>query len=120
MIAGFSHIGPGVYQKWDPVMLIRTTVTFTGKGEKKIMHVRREQPDWVGKVIIDDNVARQNDFAGYSKMDGGYHGARIPLPMWGQIMTACGHSQGEYDQKKFKRILNDPDYAKLRTVPGKI
>jgi hypothetical protein len=121
-IAGFTQIAPGTYRKWDPVMLMRTTVTFTGTGDKRLMHVRHEQPAWVTQTILDSNVERQNSFAGYGKGDGFYHGTTIPTPVYNQLMIACGRDQatGEYDEKKFKSFINSNEYSKLRVVPGKI
>jgi hypothetical protein len=110
-----------VYQKWNKHTLTRTTVTIWGKGETKMMNVKHEQPKWVQNVIIDDNVARQNDFAGYSKGMEAYNAIRAPMPVWQQIMKACGFKQGHgYDQKKFRQIANDSDYSKLKVIPGKI
>jgi hypothetical protein len=112
----YKMIGPGTYQKWNPKTLVRTTVKFEGE----LMHVRHEQPKWVQQTILDDNQARKNDFAGYGNADA-YNGIRAPMPVWQQIMKQCGFKQGQgYDQKKFRQIVNDSDYSKLKVVPGKI
>lgn len=113
-------LGPGHYRKWNPQTMILTTVRFTGEGEKKTMHVRREQPSWVTNAIIEDNVARQNDFKGYGN-DEFYHGVRAPMPVWQQIMEKSGFIAGQgYDEKKFKSIVNDRDFYKLKIAPGRI
>lgn len=109
------------YQKWDPVMLKRVTVTFEGRGEKKLMHVKIDQPDWVGKIILENNVELQNNFQGYGKGDGFYHATCMPMPIWNQVMQKCGFEKGHgYDEKKFKQIVNDRDNYKLKVVPGRI
>lgn len=112
----FKMIAPGTYQKWNPKTLIRTTVKF--EGDK--MHVRHEQPTWVQQTIIEDNVARQNSFSGYGNADA-YNAIRAPMPVWMQIMKACGFKPGQgYDEKKMRQIVNDSDYSKLKVIPGKI
>jgi len=111
-----------VYRKWDSVLQTRVTVTFSGKGEQKLMHVKLEQPTSVIDTILDNNVSLQNSFAGYGKGDGFYHATSIPLPIYNQLMVQCGQDRktGEYDEKKFKGIVNGSDYSKLRVVPGRI
>lgn len=111
-----------VYRRWDPVLLKRITVRFEGKGDKKLMHVKMEQPKWVVNTILENNVQLQNNFSGYGKGDGFYRGASIPAPIYGQFMEASGRDPitGEYDEKKFKSLVNDSDHSKLRVVPGKI
>jgi|TARA_R110000822_G_scaffold22114_7_gene69737 hypothetical protein len=110
-----------VYQKWNKHTLTRTTVTIWGQGEGKFMNVKHEQPKWVQNVIIDDNVARQNSFTGYTSGMEAYNAVRAPMPVWQQIMKKCGFKQGQgYDQKKFRQIANDSDYSKLKVIPGKI
>lgn len=117
---GFTYIGPGTYQKWDSVLGIRTTVKFEGEGDQKLVHVRHEQPKQVIQDILDLNVARQNAFSGYGG-DMMHQTSSIPLTVHSQIMKQCGNIPGVgYDQKKFSQILNDRDYYKLKTVPGRI
>lgn len=109
----FKQIGPGKYQKWNAAMGIKTTLTF--KDGK--IHVRHEQ-----RVddVLDANVARQNEFTNFRGMDG-YVGARIPLIEHRKIMAQCGYQPGKgYDEKRFKRIVNDIDHQKFRLIPGKI
>ena len=119
---GYQRIAPRTYQRWDPVLLKRTTVQFEGSGEKLLMHVKIDQPPWVGKIILDNNVDLQNNFKGYGKGDGFYQATCIPAHVyWGQIMPKCGFQPGHgYDEKKFKQIVNDRDNYKLKVVPGKI
>lgn len=118
----FQKIAPNTYRRWDPVLLKRVTVRFEGSGEKKLMHVRIEQPKWVVNTILDDNVALQNSFAGYGKTDGFYQASRIPSQIyWGTVMPKCGFQAGHgYDEKAFKRLVNDRDYSKFKIIPGKV
>ncbi|MGE3476968.1 MAG: hypothetical protein AB7H70_14295 [Rhodospirillaceae bacterium] len=109
----FRQIGPGLYVKWNPVLGIRTTVRF----ENGLMHVKHEQ-----RVddVLDLNVAQQNDFTGYRGKEL-VQATRIPMIEHRKIMERCGFQAGAgYDLKKFKQILNDRDYCKFKTVPGKI
>lgn len=113
----FNQIAPGVYQKWNPVMCIRTTVTI----RDGFMTVKHEQPKQIIDDILDLNVRRQNDFAGYGKTDGLYQATCMPIAVHAQVMKACGHVAGQgYDLKKYKQIVNDIDYRKLKVVPGKV
>lgn len=109
----FRHIGAGLYVKWNPLLGIRTTVRF----ENGLMHVKHEQ-----RVddVLDLNIAQQNDFAGYRGKDL-VQATRIPMVEHRKIMARCGFEPGAgYDVKKFKQIINDRDYSKFKTVPGKI
>jgi hypothetical protein len=110
-----------VYQKWNRHTLTRTTVTIWGQGEGKMMNVKHEQPKWVQETIIEDNVARQNDWRGNFKGMDAFNAIRAPMPVWQQIMRDTGFQAGHgYDEKKFRQIVNDSDYSKLKVVPGKI
>lgn len=109
----FRQIGAGLYVKWNPLLGIRTTVRF----ENGLMHVKHEQ-----RVddVLDLNVAQQNDFTGYRGKDL-VQATRIPMVEHRKIMARCGFEPGAgYDVKKFKQIINDRDYSKFKTVPGKI
>ena len=109
----YKQIGPGVYQKWNALLGIRTTLTF---ADGKI-HVKKEQRV---EETLDLNVAQQNDFRSFKGMDG-YIGTRIPLVEHEKIMERCGHEKGKgYDVKKFKQIVNDRDNYKFKLVPGRI
>lgn len=109
----FRQIGPGTYVKWNPVLGIRTTVRF----ESGVCHVKHEQ-----RVddVLDLNVAQQNNFEGFRGKDL-VQAARIPLVEHRKIMARCGFAPGAgYDVKKFKQILNDRDFCKFKTIPGKL
>lgn len=112
-----------VYRKWDPVLRIRTTIRFTdvpGDSDKRNVHVCREQPRGDIQSILDLNVARQNEGSGH-KGDGLHQASCIPISIYQQIMEKCGHQPGHgHDEKRFKKILNDRDYYKLKTVSGRI
>lgn len=115
--ASFVQVGPGTYQKWNPALGIRTTVIF----KDGFMHVRHEQPKQLIADILDLNVKRQNDFKGYGKGDDMFQATSLPWAIHKQVMAKCGFKEGQgYDIKKFKQIMNDSDYSKLKVVPGKI
>lgn len=120
-MAGFQKVGPSTYQKYNPLTGIRTTVKFTGKGDSYAMSVKRETELNAQAAILDLNVAQANDFSGYKGKEL-VQATRIPLLEHAKIMDRCGKDvrTGEYDEKKFKQILNSNEYSKLRTVPGKI
>lgn len=116
----FVQIAPDTYQKWNAALQIRTTIFFHGVGEDRKMTVRHEQPKKVIASILDRNVAMQNDFSGYKGKDG-FQATSLPISVHKQVMKMCGHQPGHgFDEKKFKQIMNDGDYSKLKTVPGKI
>lgn len=109
----FKRIAPNIYQKWNAAQGIRTTIHFDGDK----IHVRHEQPV---AAVLDLNVKLANDFSGYKGKEL-VLGSRIPITEHRKIMKQCGFQPGHgYDQKRFARILNDSDYRKFKTVPGKI
>lgn len=116
----FQKIAHNTYRRWDPVLQKRVTVTFEGTGERKLMHVKIEQPKQLIQDILDMNVEQQNSFAGYGNAEG-FQAFRMSPQVYQQIMEKCGHQPGKgYDEKKFKSILNDRDYYKLKTIPGRV
>lgn len=109
----FRQIGPGLYVKWNPTLGVRTTVHF----ENGLIHVKHEQRI---DDVLDLNIAQQNAFDGYRGKDL-VQATRIPMVEHRKIMQACGFQPGHgYDVKAFKRIVNDRDYCKFKTVPGKV
>jgi hypothetical protein len=115
--ASFRVVGPGHYVKYNPLTGIRTTVILEGTGDTRTMHVRHDQ-----RVddILDLNVARQNDHKGFKGVDM-FQATSIPMVEHSKIMAKCGYKPGQgYDVKKFKQILNDRDFYKFKTVPGRI
>lgn len=116
----FVQIAPDTYQKWNHVLCIRTTIRFHGVGDNRKMTVRHEQPKQVISAILDRNVAIQNSFNGYKGKEM-YQGTSLPIAVHSQVMKMCGHKPGQgYDEKKFVKIMNDIDYRKLKTIPGKL
>lgn len=111
-------LAKGPYVKFNPLTRIKTTVWFEGSGPTRTMHVRHDQDV---EAILELNVARQKDFKGYDK-NGLFQTTSIPMVEHRKIMEMCGKDQktGEYDQKKFRRIINDSDYSKFKVIPGKI
>jgi hypothetical protein len=119
-LAGFQWVGLGTYRKYNALTGIRTTVQFTGTGDKRSMHVKHETELNRQAEILDLNVAQQNSFSGYKGKEL-VQGTRIPLLEHRKIMQQCGYQPGHgYDEKKFKAIINSNEYSKFRTVPGKI
>lgn len=115
----FTRIGPGTYQKWNAILGVRTTVTFDRDSRK--IHVRHEQPRALVDAVLARNVVMQNDFKGRFGADVITQTTSLPIAVHRQIMAACGFQPGRgYDEKKFRAILNDRDYYKLKCVPGKI
>jgi hypothetical protein len=115
----FKCVGPGKYVKWNPVLGIRTILLVepsTTPGKVNV-HVRYEQEV---SNVLDFNLHQQNEFRGFKGMDG-YVGVRIPIVERNKVMEKCGFKPGQgYDEKKFKQIVNDRDFYKFKTVPGKI
>lgn len=117
----YKQIGPGVYQKWNPVQQIRSTIWFHGEGDNRKMTVRHEQPKKLIADVLALNVERQNNFKGNFKGVEMYQGTSLPISVDRQIKAQCGFKPGQgYDEKKFKQIMNDRDNYRLKTVPGKI
>lgn len=115
----YVQVGPGHYVKWNPILGIRTTTwirpsSTPGKVDVTTKHEQRVEE------ILDLNVSLANDFSGYRGKEL-VQATRIPITEHRKIMTACGFQRGHgYDQKKFARILNDPDYRKFKVIPGKL
>lgn len=117
--AQFQVVSPGHYVKFNPLTGVRTTVLLEGSGDTRKMTVRHDQALSVQKAILDLNVARQNDFAGYG--EGVYQASSIPLVAFEQVKKKCGFQPGYgMDPVAFKRLLNDRDYYKFKTVPGRV
>ncbi len=115
----FRRIGPDTYRKWNAALGVRTTVTFDRAARK--IHVRHDQPRALVEAVLERNVALQNGAKRSFKDDYVTLAASLPIAVHRQIMAQCGFQPGHgYDEKKFRAILNDRDYYKLRCVPGKI
>lgn len=119
----FRQIGIDLFQKWNPVLGIRTTMKVErgDNGKPVRYHVRHEQPRQLISAVLERNVAMQND--GRKTYGGALitQQASIPLAIHAQIMKQCGFQAGHgYDQKKFRQILNDRDNYKLRCIDGRI
>lgn len=115
----FKQVAPGTYVKWNPVLGIRTTMWITPSSTpgKVDVHTKHEQRV---DEILDMNVKLANDFSGYKGKEL-VQATRIPITEHRKIMKQCGFQAGQgYDQKRFARILNDPEFSKFKVVPGKI
>jgi hypothetical protein len=113
---GFVALSRNTYTKYEPMTGIRTTVTFDHKG--KAMHVRHDQDV---TAIIELNKIRQNEHRGSFKGELLSQVTSIPMLEHKKIMEKCGYVKGQgYDEKKFKQILNDPDYRYFKTVNARL
>lgn len=110
--------GPGTFQRYNHYLGILSTYLIEHlEGGKMRVHVRQDQRM---DDILDANVRQQNDFKGYHG-DDMYQATRIPIVVHEQIKKKCGFKPGiGYDPVEFKKLLNDRDYYKLKTVPGRL
>ena len=69
--------------------------------------------------LLDQNVAEYNEYGSFDRwnVDGlGRKVASIPMTMYADLL-ATGKL---HDQAYLKRMLNDSEFRKFRTVPGKV
>lgn len=119
----YKKVGPGKWVKWNPVLMIRSTLeaVYNSSGKITAWNVRREQPRAVIDAVLERNVALQNDGKRRYDADLIHQQTSIPIAVHAQIMEQCGFQPGHgYDEKKFKQIINDRDNYKLKTVSGTI
>lgn len=115
----FDRIGPNTYRKWNPILGVRTTLTFDRANGR--IHVRHDQPRALIDAVLERNVALQNGAKRSFKDDYVIQTASLPIAVHRQIMTQCGFQPGHgYDEKKFRAILNDRDNYKLKCAPGRL
>lgn len=120
----YTKVGPGKWVKWNPILRIRSTleaIKWDSNGKATEFRVLREQPKADIQAVIDFNVAMQNsakrNFAG----DLITQTTCIPTTVHQSLMEQCGYQPKHgYDEKRFRQLMNDRDYYKLKTVPGKI
>lgn len=94
----YSHPDKVLWGLWVDAELIATVV--------------QERVD----LILDDNVATMNNNAGKRWGDGQIV-AKIPLGFYGKYIMPAKQNG---DEKYIKKILEDSDYSKFRSFPGKI
>lgn len=118
----YKKVGAGVWRKWNPVQGIWSELRANYQGGKLVSYtVRRWHPPEILEAVLDRNVAMQNSWKGKYGDDCVTQQTAIPIALHQQIMDKCGFQQGHgYDEKKFRQIMNDSDYRKLKTVPGRI
>lgn len=108
-------IGPGQFQRYNHHLGILSTYTFdhmTGQ-----VGVKQEQRI---DDILDWNVKQQNEHRNFAG-DGMKQTARIPTVEYWKIMKQCGFEPGKgHDERKFRAIINDRDFSKLKTVSGRV
>ncbi len=94
------------------------------KREGNLLRVREIQPQEVSQGVIDHNTAARSYWQGWSAKANRVGAAvtSIPTTIWHNMVRACGYEagSGDYDRKKFRRMINDGDYAKFKLVDGKI
>ena len=109
--------GRVTYKDYDPVTGIMSLIHFDGEG--KMITKRYQNVD----AIVDMNKVYKDDHRPHMKAKMQRQTSIPTLEFW-KIMEQCGYKAGkaggDYDKKRFDQIINDPDYAKFRTVPGKI
>lgn len=107
-----------VFEKVDPRTRVKTRMIFDhASGEIKVQKI--QDPHAV-QALVDMNKEARDSHRRYNG-NGMTKVSSIPLVEWQKIMARCGNQPGiGYDQEKFRKIINDGDYAKLRTVPGRI
>lgn len=104
--------------RYDASTGIRTEVRKEDLGNGKMkLHFRETQPC---TSTIEENKVLANEWNGWAGKKYGGVVARIPIAQWNNMKIQCGWDGAEYDQKKMNRLLNDGDYAALRTGGGKL
>jgi hypothetical protein len=103
---------------YDPMFGISTFHEFD--PVTKETHVIYEYDD-VGHVL-DWNQVRQNDGSnGYNKDRSWKHVAHIPMAVINKWLIEDGFDfYAKDDDARLKKLLNDPDYRKLRTGLGTV
>lgn len=115
----WAHIGRGTYQKYNPTLRIRTTVFSEPAGVSGKVNLRVVHEQYTGD-IIELNKKQQNEFRGF-RNDLMTQTSRIPLVHWQDWMKKCGQDKtGQYDEKKFKSLINDPDHRYFKTVNARL
>lgn len=72
------------------------------------------------ETIIADNKKRANEWNGWAGKEHGAVVSAIPINIYNDMVRECGYDGNEYDQKRFDKMLNDPDYKHLRTGGGSL
>lgn len=115
----YKRIGPRTYQKYDPVMGVRTTIWIEDAGNGKVNIKKRHEQRTDDIIAL--NKLQANSFGGF-KQNLMTQTARVPVTIWSDFMRKCGQDKrtGEYDKKRLTRILNDSDYKHLKTVDKRL
>lgn len=118
----YKKVGAGKWQKWNPVLNVLSTIEAEYENGRIVRYrVSRQQPKWFIDAVLDRNVAMQNSFKGTYGDDLVTQTTSMPIVVQQQVMEQCGFKAGQgYDEKKFRQIMNDRDYYKLKTIPGKL
>lgn len=88
----------------------------TGSSGYKL-NVIETQPNT--PAILDHN-ARIKDAQGadWTKREHGAIVASVPITIDNELKRQCGWDGFQYDREKYRKLLNDRDFRKLRTVDG--
>lgn len=84
--------------------------------------VRITVPQNVINQTLRQNAELDRDWSGWNGKDVGLV-ASIPEQVHTHLIKQCGFDAkagGQYDRKKYVKLLNDIDYKKLRTGGGKL
>ncbi len=84
--------------------------------------VRVTAPQSAINSTLQTNAELENAWSGWSGKDVGMV-ASIPQQVHSKLIKQCGFdpkSGGQYDRKKYLKLLNDIDFKKLRTGGGRL
>jgi hypothetical protein len=102
----------------NPITLQKTYAKWNGNN----LIIRETIPAWLAQQMLDENKLRANSWTGWSGKSGAVV-ASIPNNIDQELKRASGYDPtkgGWYDKDKYNSLLDDSDYAYLRTGGGKI
>jgi hypothetical protein len=100
---------------YDPVEQISEWYLYDENQGKPVVHIRRIQHNM--EQMLADNQAEYNAQLN-DRWGDGKKVAHIPMAIWHGL--GMEEAMAEGNNGYIHRILNDPDYKKLRTFKGKI
>jgi hypothetical protein len=95
-----------------------TEITTWMRRDGDVITFRETQPQ--AYQILEENKHLANGWTGWAGKKHGAVVSRIPIVTWNKMMQQCGYDGAEYDKDKLKSMLNDGEYAALRTGGGKL
>ena len=105
--------------RYDPESGVETWVQKEPRSDGgyalHVMEVQKNIPE-----ILDHNAKiKSAQGSDWTKRKHGAVVASVPIAIDNELKRQCGLEGGEYDKKKYRQLINDSDYSKLRTVDGK-